>query len=317
MKDSDGYFSIRLADDYDKYITVPSGSETSVGSEFTFESANASSRQKWRITKLSNGAFTISAKSSESYPNGDLVISLPSSGTKLQQCEYTNNTDYKDEWVFVPYSIMFYEMQTTSNHDHHTMTDYANNCFLRNYGIGMTIKNYTVPSSTCRDDLLNANIFTIYGHGKAYFNKNTNDLSATVIVTEGAEDNDNLGQKYRLSSHAFSESDEKTTNLGYSSIYDYSNLDLVVFVGCQTAYDGEHANNLPSRIVALGARSAVGFRNNIDCEEATQWVKRFYDLLFESDSVETAAKKACDGLGSITENDVVVCGDKDFEIPHK
>ncbi len=120
LKDSDGYFSIRLADDYDKYITVPSGSETSVGSEFTFESANASSRQKWRITKLSNGAFTISAKSSESYSNGDLVISLPLSGTKLQQREYTNNTDYRDEWIFVPYSIMFYGIPAGEGHDHVT-----------------------------------------------------------------------------------------------------------------------------------------------------------------------------------------------------
>ena len=316
-KDSEGYYSIKLVDDQynNYYITVPSGSETASGSELTLSGFTASSRQKWRITQLSNGAFTISAKSSESYPNGDLVISLPSSGTKLQQCEYTNNTDYKDEWVFVPYSIMFYGIPAGEGHDHVTSISGAKSKLETKGFSNITIKAETVSSSDCLEDLLNANIFTFRGHGGAHYYENTSELQATTIVTEATVEDQSFEGVYKLSSHYLGDSEPKADWL---CDYDFSNLDLAVFVGCETGKGGEHANNLPSRIVALGARVAIGFNITIECDDAEAWTNNFYNnLLFNGKTVYEAAISACDNLEYITPNDVVVCGDKDFEIPHK
>ncbi len=164
------------------------------------------------------------------------------------------------------------------------------------------------------EDLLNANIFTFRGHGGAHYYKNTSELQATTIVTQATVRGQSFDGVHKLTSHYLGESEENMTCLGYA---DFSNLDLAVFVGCETGKGGEHANNLPSRIVALGARTAIGFSEEITCESAEVWTRVFYDYLLSGTTVYEAATNACDKNLSINPDYLVFCGDKNFKLPQK
>ena len=49
---------------------------------------------------------------------------------------------------------------------------------------------------------------------------------------------------------------------------DYSNIDLALFIGCNTAYGGEGNRNIATRIVELGAKASIGFAESIGCSAA-------------------------------------------------
>ncbi|MBO5912484.1 MAG: DNRLRE domain-containing protein, partial [Clostridia bacterium] len=109
--------------------------------------------------------------------------------------------------------------------------------------------------------------------------------------------------------------DVKGTDNYYSSTYsmstvDLSNIDLIVFSGCQTSYGGANAANLTSVAVARGAKVAIGFEQNIDCTLANQWIIKFFELLSTGKTVGAACITltamptfANTGLAS-----VVICG---------
>lgn len=110
----------------------------------------------------------------------------------------------------------------------------------------------------------------------------------------------------------------------YSSIdiptsLDLSNMDLIMFVGCKTAYGGENANNLLTAVVARGAETAVGFTENIDCHRANDWTVDFFELMSDGYTVDDACEKLSRKMKyylgeNINFDTVVVAGNGDLTL---
>ena len=111
-----------------------------------------------------------------------------------------------------------------------------------------------------------------------------------------------------------SETNETLSSTDISSSLDLSNLKLVVFCACETARGGEGANNLPSKVVQLGADTAIGFTEKINCSDANRWTNLFFENLARGYSVQTACNLVKNDVGSwnnkTTIDSVVICGNK-------
>lgn len=84
-------------------ITVPSGSESADNVDLILTPYTGSNNQKWKISRTSHGSYKIKAKSSESYTTKDLAMNMEphllfTTGLKIRQKEYVDDTGYKDEW---------------------------------------------------------------------------------------------------------------------------------------------------------------------------------------------------------------------------
>lgn len=75
------------------------------------------------------------------------------------------------------------------------------------------------------------------------------------------------------------------SNSIYTYDKDYTNLKLVMFIGCKTACGN---SNLPSVAVENGAQTAVGFTGSINCGDANAWTEDFFLLLQSGMSVYSA-----------------------------
>ena len=106
-----------------------------------------------------------------------------------------------------------------------------------------------------------------------------------------------------------------TSNSDMNSL-DMSNMNLALFVCCQSAKGGENSTNLPSKAVANGANAAVGFTQDIGCYASNAWLE---DMMLQFENGRTI-RQACvylkgtlgyntDGLQSY-----VICGDDTVRI---
>lgn len=102
---SDGSYKIASSVSYD-VLTVQSGEETSQTKAIIQSNYAVSPRQQWRISQTSTGAFNIMAKSSPESQMLVLTAIDSTSAPRICQTEYTDDTDYLDEWTF--YSTIFY-----------------------------------------------------------------------------------------------------------------------------------------------------------------------------------------------------------------
>ena len=97
-----GYFSI-ISVQSGKALSVPSGQTQSTRVSLVQETYYGYDRQLWKITATDNGRFKIQAKSAEEM-NNDLVMSAghesnnDSNGLTIEQCQYTDDGNYIDEW---------------------------------------------------------------------------------------------------------------------------------------------------------------------------------------------------------------------------
>ena len=94
---------------------------------------------------------------------------------------------------------------------------------------------------------------------------------------------------------------------------NYGNLDIALFVGCQTAKDGVGGNNLPTRIVELGAEVAVGFTEDIMCSDANQWTTAFWESMLNGTTVNAAVNYAC-SKSDIPITQTVICGNSNYRL---
>ncbi len=92
-----------------------------------------------------------------------------------------------------------------------------------------------------------------------------------------------------------------STNVVFNSVNDMnglnlSNMKLVLFVGCNTGYQvvPSYGVNLPRKAKEKGAETAIGFKANINCHDATNWVKDFFRLMRDGYTVQ----RACNELDS-------------------
>lgn len=95
----------------------------------------------------------------------------------------------------------------------------------------------------------------------------------------------------------------------------FDNLDLCLFIGCETALDGADGQSLVSKIVDRGCKTAIGFTMEIDCIAANGWTEDFYTALLAGKTVEEAVDEASqwatahNGLES-----VIIYGDELYTI---
>ena len=70
------------------------------------------------------------------------------------------------------------------------------------------------------------------------------------------------------------------------SANELKNMDLVMFVACNTGYGGEGAANLPSKAVEKGATTAIGFEESITCSRTNEWLIDFFEGLADGYTVD-------------------------------
>ncbi len=93
---------------------------------------------------------------------------------------------------------------------------------------------------------------------------------------------------------------------------ELSNLKLAVFVGCKTGAGGRNGNNLPAVAVEQGAMTAIGFEEDIPCNQSNMWTVAFFEQLASGKSVSAACKEVA-SLEEITNASLerpVICGYK-------
>ena len=304
----DGYY--KITSKISGYaVTVPSGEETEEDVDLVLKPYTGSNNQKWKITLTSYGSYKIKAKSSESITDRDLVMVvqtniLYSEGLNIQQRQYVDNTSYKDEWILQPYSVVFYGV-TNSGHDHISSLNSIQTTMLNGNWKSVTVRSGAITANQCKNDLLSTNVFTSRSHGQLVLRAGTTTEVSTGIVL-----NDNDGSnKVVFYGHAWNGMESGSGSI--DSGENYSNIDVVLFIGCNTAYGGNGGRNLPAAIVDQGARAAVGFKDSIDCVEANTWTTNFYNKMLQGATLQEAVDYAC---GEFSENSplrsAVICGDE-------
>lgn len=97
-----GYYSI-ISVKSGLALSVQSGSLNSNNVKLVQETYTGATRQQWTFEKTSNGSYIIRPRSGESYSTdwcmaaGDGI--LTANGRNVEQRTYSNNTDYKDQWI--------------------------------------------------------------------------------------------------------------------------------------------------------------------------------------------------------------------------
>ena len=265
---------------------------------------------RWRITKADSGAYILTAKSGVTnnralsvHTNGN------ADGTDLMQYTYTNDSNRKDEWrveSINPISITLCGIYN-SGHDH---TSALEDCrsYLHSAGYNnIRFISGSISGADCKSELLSTNIFTSRSHGRLVVWAGTSTASSTGIVLSDTSGGDIF---YSHSCSGMS-AGSACVNAGDS----FSQMDLVLFIGCETAYDGNGGRNLPTVFASNGATVAVGFSESIDCNDANKWTKDFYSHLLEGytvqESVDFASKRRSESSGL---KSAVICGDSTYRI---
>lgn len=297
---SNGYYKI-ISSASGKAITAPSKVDESL-TQKTYTGANT---QQWKIVKMGNGRYRFSPRSySYTYmAAGDGVIIESGRNVELR----SSQSDDKDVWYIrqpekVKFSLIGIE---NSGHNHQsalttvqeylTEEGYNNISFL--YG--------SVSASKCKSELMTSNIFTSRSHGHLVVWSGTTTAASTGIILNDKSGSDRIA----FYSHSWSEMTSSSDFI--RSGEDYSNIDVALFIACETAYDGNGGRNLITEIVNQGAKAAVGFEESINCSNANTWTKEFYKSMLSGKTLEEAVDKACSKFSdSSSLQSAIICGDK-------
>ena len=259
---------------------------------------------------ITNAARTWADSSSSVTPNQGLLIcnETESDATKCRDfmsVDYAASSSSREQYmprldiVFSIVNLSFYGI-AASGHDHSSaLLEVAEN-LTANFPFEVDVKTGEFAVDVCKNDLLHTNIFTSRSHGNKVLYTNTDTPAATYILLNDSSPN------VKLYSHSVS---SMNSSSGYLS-ENYSNIYLALFIACYTAYGGNGARNLPTKIVESGAKCAIGFEETIGCTSANNWTKNFYERFSEGYSVEESVafanllSSASSGLQS-----AVICGD--------
>ena len=137
-------------------------------------------------------------------------------------------------------------------------------------------------------------IFVSRSHGGYYMDETfTNEVGGTYIML-----NDDFDNPVCYSSE------------GSITSLDLSNLELAIFAGCYTGYGGEYGANLPSVAVMQGARTAIGFDDEIDCNDTHLWLDMLFDQLGEGVTISKAIDNIKEYFVGTPLGNPVICGDR-------
>lgn len=234
--------------------------------------ANNLSTQMWKISQSSSGNLVFRPKSAESYTTDWCMSAGVSifSDRAVEQREYTDDSDYKDEWRVFNYRKTMLLALNEENIDRALYYDDIKNMLACD-----DINNYSAV------EILE---FTFTMDFIEYFT--TSEI--VVLHTHGKQDGIYYGENYLFN--------DKLNN--YVSMQDLENVDLsnlnfAFLLTCSTAagYDESHiTNNDPVNIVEQfvisGAETVVGFSDITVVDAANLFVKEvFYQMTANQSSI--------------------------------
>lgn len=207
-------------------------------------------------------------------------IQIPgfTAGLNVEQRPYNgNNTSYKDEWLLhaIGSDVMLLSIiDSDITHDHVScylsVMRYLDCTQTNQYNIVTT--NY-FEDTFCLHQMERAKIFISRSHG----GKGDGDTFLKLSSTQT--------DSY-LSSNQIYDFNNELAHV------DFSKADIMVFVGCETAYGGNQANNLATASVNAGATYSIGFEEVIQCYGANTWTVYFSKNLSLGQTVYEAAQNA-------------------------
>lgn len=309
---------------YYKIISVASGKAVSVSAGYEGtdnyklvmeDYSEDNERQLWEFVESSRGNYIIRPKcrfsvSTDYCMAAGNFIGIVGNGLNVNQRVYVEDNDLRDEWrleLLDDYKFTFYGI-TNFGHDHSSalasvLTELHNRTEFNN----ITLKKGAIGSSECNADLKNTKVFTSRSHGK-HASDGTSTLYTGIVLND--LDGSNMTC---FASHSYSSMTASSTYIHSTDRYD--NLELVLFIGCGTACGGEGARNLPTRIVEQGAQTAIGFTASINCDQANEWTKDFYNLLLQGETVQSAATKLNHEYSEDSGmRSWVICGDENYKL---
>jgi hypothetical protein len=285
---SNGYYRIKNV--YTgKYLTAPADySEGSLIEQSTLlTSTQTQDRQLWAFTQVGS-QYYIQAKSHQS--RGIYLVcssSIDVYGYALIQT--SNPSGNREKWILeqVKTAYLIGIDGNEEGHDHTGALTNVNGLFMDlGYNSNLIITDCATVN-TVKGYLQNCNFIAFRGHGNYDYSRGSYMCM----------DIDN-GYSNRL----------YATNI-YNNNYiivDMSNCDVALFVGCYTA---KHSTkSLPKAAVAAGADTAVGFKEEIYCDEAEDWTMRFGHYYSSGYSADYSADLAYSYVGidtSISSMDII------------
>lgn len=297
----DGYYYIQ-SNYSDKFV----GADTSENSIKQYTS-QLSDLRRWKFEETDNGNYKIINRSTQK------VISASSAyigdGVNLVHTAYTDDTDMKDEWILESADAITFYGITNTGHDHSSCLVTVKDSLLDADFNNVTLKTGAVSSSDCLYDLKNTSVFTSRSHGCLVLWQGTETAASTGILLN---DEEGTG-KVVLYSHSWSAMTSGSTSI--SATDSFVGLELVLFIGCETAYDDITGRNLPVIVASQGAEVAIGFSDTILCSPANEWTKDFYAHLLAGYTVQESVDYASDNQSDESGlRSAVVCGNGDYRI---
>ena len=98
-----GYYKVKSSHS-NKVISVDYNYLNSDAHALVQETYNGSHRQQWSVLITPNGMYKIKPRSSENYSTDWVMCAgngIIGNGRNVEQREYSNNADYKDEWIII------------------------------------------------------------------------------------------------------------------------------------------------------------------------------------------------------------------------
>ncbi len=254
------------------------------------ESFNVTSLvRKWYSTSSSNNGLVIKPRTKDTSKTN-------------RTCYFSSDCDYSYVGKRPRISIKYYVRNlaylvgiTNTGHDHATCLT-ESRTYLVDVGYQSTPVITGAPSLSSVTNYLDSDtcsLFVSRSHGGKTTTSAGAQIGTFILLNDDSNNPICLG------------SAEMSTDL------DLSNLQLALFIGCQTGAGGTSGKNLPSVAVARGARTAIGFKESINCSLANSWTKAFLDMLDDGLSV----KQICERLAqdskysSTTMTSYIICGD--------
>ena len=281
---------VHVDDYYYKIVSESSGLCLSVLSENVNEADESivqqgyvgADRQHWEIEETSRGTVIFRPISAKNLSTDWCIAAgsgaFTSDGRNIEQREYEDDNNYNDEWVLNRIGeevTMLSVIATEGSHDHiscyydciEAFQDTTTNEFNLIY-------TAYIQYPTLLPQIEKSKIFISRSHGSA-----TSSSTQIQLHDEGT-----VGPK--LASYNIYNFDTS------KALVDFSNVELLLFVGCKTAYGGNNGKNLATASVNAGAGCAIGFSDSIACDGANTWTSSFCQFYANGDSVEDAADKA-------------------------
>ena len=100
----DGYYSIKSANSSSNYYLGVVNDSTATDAQIVLRTGSPTDGMKCSITTTASGAYTITPKTGEGSPRKVLAVgwyALNTNGIAIQQREYVNDNNYKDEWYML------------------------------------------------------------------------------------------------------------------------------------------------------------------------------------------------------------------------